>query len=213
MFNGKTKKALYIVVPLILLCLLVWQINRALAPFDYNVQNWWQFYYRSSLSVGPDSSEHTFYRVKEIKTYENELSLLVQEIFRFIDSQPDLSEVLSPDGRTISFEVTDNELGVYKWTSLDPGFDYFEVSAEGWEFVKNYKKVFPRNFRSDFIKIYIEFPDCIVFRGDETSHRSLVYTRDGERPDGLIAEYQNYSTCVRVEKLAHGWYDVCPFQF
>ena len=73
--------------------------------------------------------------------------------------------------------------------------------------------VFPKNFRSDSILIYLEFPDCIVFRGDETSPRSLVYTRDGKRPDDLIAKRQSLNTCVRVEKLAHGWYDVCPFQF
>ena len=159
------------------------------------------FYSRSSLSVGPDSSQHAFYKVKKLKTYKNELSLLIQEIDRFVDSQPDLSEFTAPNGGKIYFEVADNGLGVYKWTLSDPGMDYFEVSTEGWESVKNYRTVFPKNFRSDFILIYIEFPDCIVFRGDETSKRSLVYTKDGKRPHALIAEYQSYSTCVRVEKL------------
>jgi len=215
MLNRKTKKMLRVVVPLILLCLIVWPINRELAPFDYNVHNWWEFYSRSNLSIGPGSYRNNFYRVKELKTYEKDLSLLVQEIYCFVDSQPDLSELLSTHSNTINFQIVDNGLQVNKWSSLDgdPEIIHFEVSAEGWESVRNYKKVFPKNFRSDFIKIYIEFPDCIVFRGDETSKRSLVYTRDGKRPDGLIAEYQSYSTCVRVEKLAHSWYDVCPFQF
>jgi hypothetical protein len=210
---NKKKKILRIVVPLVLLCLILWQINQALAPFGYNIQHWWRFFERTSLSIGPDSSEHTFYKVKELKTYEKELSLLVQEIYRFIDSQPDLSEISSPNAKAVYLHVTDNGLGFHKWASLhnDPEIKYVEVAAEGWESVKNYRKVFPKNFPSDFIKVYIEFPDCIVFRGDETSHRSLVHTRDGKRPDALIADYQSNSTCVRVEKLAHGWYDIYPF--
>ncbi|MCL1917207.1 MAG: hypothetical protein FWG14_02645 [Peptococcaceae bacterium] len=208
MLNRKTKKVLRIIVPLILLCLIIWPINQELAPFDYNVQNWWGFFCKTSLSW-----KNTFHKVTALKPYEKELSLLVQEINRFVDSQPDLSEVSSSYGKTISFKVTDSGLGVYKWNSLDKDWriEYYEVSAEGWESIKNYKKVFPKNFRSDFIEIYIEFPDCIVFTGDETSPRSLVYTRDGKRPDGLIAKYQRYNNCVRVEKLARGWYDVCPF--
>ena len=86
-------------IPLIIICAMAWQTIQAIEPFDYDVRNWWDFYLKSNFSMGPDSSEHTFYKVKDFENYEKDLSLLVQEIYRYIDAQPDVSAVPSQIGR------------------------------------------------------------------------------------------------------------------
>ena len=205
------KLMLLVLIPLIIFSIATYQIIQAIAPFDYNVRNWWDFYCRSNLSIGIDSSEQAFYKVTKLAQYKNELSLLVDEIYRFVDSQSDLSQLTSPWIDSIDFIIVDDGLEIHKWNSYDEKIVSFHVSAKEWTTVKNYTGVFPKNFDYGFITMYTEFPECIIFRGDETSPRSLIYTRAGKRPDGLIKTYQTYNDYVRVEKLDNHWYDVCPF--
>ena len=145
--------------------------------------------------------------IKNFDEHKAELETLVNDIESFVNNTPDFYNEFNSN-----FYLKDNSSLIFsrkRKTPKDPDFKY-QYDLEDTDKIKNYTAVFPEDFKYEHILIDSDYPGYVMFCGDETSYRVLVYTGGKGPPSKLIDSYWERWDFVYVHKISNDWYEITP---